>query len=129
MLFDFMKRGQEYAFHITNEEELIAFSEAERDFLYDSLRFSGGGFLKDDPDQARGDIVRWNKARWKNAVGNRHYDGSIYLTLCRLADDDIRIGWDCNLEFFKRNGYVIMEFSDLDLAVVPAFVPDFDSLF
>ena len=109
MYFDFMKDGCHYAFHIRNKDELIAFSEAERDSIYDSLKLEAGGYLKDCP---RDDIREWNLARWGNAMNNRYYDGSIYLTLYKHNEATIVIGWECHLEWLEDNGYEILEWSD-----------------
>ena len=112
MYFDFMEDGCHYAFHIRNKDELIAFSEAERDSIYDLLRFDGGGYLKNDPDEKRGDILEWNLARWGNARINKHYDGSVYLTLYKHNEATIVIGWECHLEWLESHGYEILEWTD-----------------
>lgn len=110
MCFDFMKDGCYYAFHIWNKDELIAFSKAERDSIYGSLKTSSGVYLKDKP--RGGDIQEWNLARWGNAMDNRHYDGSIYMTLYKHNEATIVMGWECHREWLENRGYEILEWSD-----------------
>lgn len=125
MDFSFMEAGHNYAFCIRNEDELIAFSEAERDSIYDLLRFSSGVYLKDVP---RGDIVEWNLARWRDAPYNHYYDGSVYMTLYKHREAGIVIGWTCYLEFLKSHGYEILEWSDFDFKRETFTIPDLYAL-
>ena len=125
-MFGFMQEGREYAFHIENEEDLIAFSEAERDSIYDALKFSSGGYLKDEPNK-RVDIVEWNLARWSDAEHNAYYDGSIYMTLYKHNEETIIIGWECHLEWLQDHGYEILEWSDFDFERETFAIPDLDA--
>ena len=120
-----MQVGCKYAFHIVNEEELIDFSEAEQEHIYDSLQYNNGGYVKHDLDR---NIAEWNLARWHDATGNAHYDGSIYMTLYKHNDEAIVVGWDCNLAWMKRHGYEIIEWSDMLCACDTFTLPDLSVL-
>jgi len=106
----FMECGRVYAFHIRNEDELDAFSDAEQD-IYDSLMYTDGMHLKDAPPE-RSDIRKWNLDRWNGAAHNRHYTGSIYLILRKLSEEKIEVGWECHREWLESSGYEILEWSD-----------------
>lgn len=124
----FLKKGCYYAFHIRNMDELIDFSEAERDSIYDSLKTSGGRYLKNAPDENRGDIREWNLARWGNAMSNQYYDGSIYLTLDKQDEATIVMGWECHLKWLESHGCEILEWSDCSRRKTFT-LPDFAALF
>lgn len=124
----FLKEGCYYAVHIRSMDELIDFSEAERDSVYDSLITSGGMYLKNAPDEKRGDIREWNLARWGNAMSSQYYDGSIYLTLDKRDEATIVIGWECHLEWLESHGYEILEWSDCSMNWTGT-LPDLATLF
>ena len=124
----FLKKGCYYAVHIRNMDELIDFSEAERDSIYDSLKTSGGRYLKNAPDEKSGDIREWNLARWGNAMSNHYYDGSIYLTLDKQDEATIVMGWECHLKWLEDHGYEILEWSDCSMNGTGT-LPDLAALF